>query len=176
MPDEIIDIVDEKGRRLGKSSRSEACKIGLLHPAVNIFVINSKGQVFLQQRSAKKSAFPLFWDVSASEHLVSGETFRQAAERGLSEELSMKARVRLIRPKHIQKSEYKKGKEIVKEYELVELYLANYEGEINLNKEEVKEGKFVDIKELGKFSKNNFTPWGLDEIRFLIKNPDLFKY
>lgn len=173
MPDEIVDIVDKNGKVIKKSTRSEACKKGLLHPAVNILVVNSHRKIFLQRRSVTKSAFPLFWDISASEHIGAGEGFKEAAVRGLGEELSIKSDVRLIRPKHIQKSEYKKGEDLIKEYELVELYCAYFDGEININREEVLEGKFVDIGEFKNFNENNFTPWGLDEIKYILKNPQI---
>jgi len=97
---ELIDIVDKTGKVTRQATRSEVYKKGLLHPAVNIVVINKKGQIFIQRRSSKK-ILPLYWDISASEHVKSGENYKSAAIRGLKEELSITASVKLLREKHI---------------------------------------------------------------------------
>lgn len=169
--DEIIDAVDKTGRVVGRISRVEAHLKGIPHKAVNIVVFNSKGEIYIQRRSKNKSVFPLFWDISASETLKSGESYKEAAKRGLAEELSIRCDVELIRPVHVQRCEYRKGKELIKEYEFVELYKALWDGEIELDPEEVADGKLVSVKELKKFGERTFTPWGLDEIRFILENP-----
>ena len=97
---ELIDIVNKTGKVIGKTTRSQAYKEGILHSAVNIIVINKKGQIFIQRRSSKK-ILPLYWDISASEHVKSGENYKSAAIRGLKEELSITASVKLLREKHI---------------------------------------------------------------------------
>lgn len=170
MSKEILDIVDENGNVTGSALRVEAYEKGLLHPAVNVIIFNTKNQVFIQRRAANKDAFPLFWDISVAEHLKQGETFEAGAIRGLSEELSVDfTEVSLLRSMHLQMSEYSSGDKIVKEFELVELYGVVYDGEVVVNNEEVAEGKFVDISSLERFSEKDFTPWGLDEIRFLLQ-------
>lgn len=176
MDNEVIDVVDEKGVVLRTTTRGDAYKKGVLHPAVNILVFNSKGEVFLQQRSKSKSAFPLYWDISASEHLKSGESYKEAATRGLKEELRITGiAIRLIRTKHLQKSKYYKGKQVIREHELVELYGTNYDGKIEIDEDEVAEGRFISVEELKKIDKNKFTPWGLDEIEYLLKNPKIIE-
>ncbi len=102
---ETVDIVDKKGSVIGQATRSQVYKQGLLHPTVNIVVINKKGEIFIQQRSEKK-ILPLYWDISASEHIKSGEGYESAAIRGLDEELSITSPVKLLRSKHIQRNEY----------------------------------------------------------------------
>ncbi len=166
---EVLDIVDKTGKIIGQAERNEVYKKGLLHPAVNIVVTNNKGQIFIQRRSLKK-ILPLYWDISASEHVKSGEDYKSAAIRGLKEELSIIAPVKLLRGKHIQRNEYKTQDICLVEYELVELYGAIYDGKIRINQEEVAEGKFIFLKELSKLIINNqikFSPWGLDELKFL---------
>lgn len=148
---------------------------GLLHPAVNIVVVNKKGQIFIQRRSLKKM-LPLYWDISASEHVKSGEDYKPAATRGLKEELSITAPVKLLREKHIQRNEYITKEICLIEYELVELYGAIYDGKIEVNQEEVSEGRFVSIKKLNELIKNEqikFSPWGLDELNYLFNNPNV---
>src|SRR3989344_5510301 len=119
MDGELIDIVDENGKVIGQVTRQETYRKGLLHPAVNVIVLNNNGEIYLQRRSANKKSYPLYWDISISEHLKSGEDFEKAALRGLLEELSVVAPVKLLRGKHIQKSEFTKDGQLIKEYELV---------------------------------------------------------
>lgn len=170
---EAVDIVDRTGKVISKATRSQVYNEGLLHPAVNIVVVNKKGQIFIQRRSPKK-ILPLYWDISASEHVKSGEDYKSAAIRGLKEELSITVSVKLLREKHIQRNEYITKEICLIEYELVELYGAIYDGKIEVNQEEVSEGRFVSIKKLNELIKNEqikFSPWGLDELNYLFNNP-----
>lgn len=172
---EVVDVVDKTGKVIGKATRSQVYKEGLLHPAVNIVVVNKKGQIFIQRRSSQK-ILPLYWDISASEHVKSGEDYQSAAERGLREELSITAPVKLLRNKHIQRNEYITKEICLIEYELVELYGAIYDSKIEVNQEEVSEGRFVSFEELDKLIKNDrikFSPWGLDELNYLLNNPSV---
>ncbi len=171
----MVGVVDQTGKVIGKATRSQVYKQGLLHPAVNIVVINKKGQIYIQRRSPRK-IFPLYWDISVSEHVKSGEDNKSAATRGLKEELSIITTVKLLRKKHIQRNEYITKEICLIEYELVELYGAIYDGKIEVNQEEVSEGRFISFKELDKLIKSGaikFSPWGLDEINYLIRNPSV---
>lgn len=169
---ELVDVVNKAGAVIGRATRGRVYREGLLHPAVNIIVINEKGQIFIQRRSTKK-ILPLYWDISASEHVKSGEGFESAAIRGLKEELSITAPIKLLRKKHIQKNEYTEERARFVENELVELYGVVYDGKIEIDKNEVLEGKYVSLKNLYELIKNNklkFTPWGLDELKYLFNN------
>lgn len=166
--EENVDIMNTKWRIIGKVTRSEAHKKGFLHPTVKIVILNSLGALYIQQRSIKKSILPFYWDISVSEHLKSGESYREAAVRGLIEELGVIAKVKLLRGKHIQRS----GK-LIKEYEVTVLYGAWYDGNIKVDSEEVADGKFVSLDKLRKLVKGKklkFTPWGLNEIHCLLNH------
>jgi len=89
MPEEIFDIVDESDRVVGQAPRSVVHKNKLLHRAVHIFVFNSRGDLLLQMRSARKDEYPLCYTSSASGHLSAGETYEAAAPRELQEELGL---------------------------------------------------------------------------------------
>lgn len=172
---ETLDIVDQSGEVIGKSARSNVYKEGLLHPAVNIVVVNKKGKIFIQRRSSKKF-LPLYWDISASEHVKSGESYKSAAVRGLKEELSIATSVKILRKKHIQRNVYKNGNINLIEYELVQTYGAIYNGKIRINHEEIAEGRFISFEELIeliKDSRTKFSPWGLDEINYFLENPNI---
>jgi len=178
MEDELIDIVDEKGKIIGKTTRGEAYEKALLHPAVHVAVFDSRRRLLIQQRSSQKSIFPLYWDISVGEHRKPAESFKAAAIRGLAEELSIKLPFNLteIRGKHVQKSDFQRDGRTFKEYELVVLYGTIYDGRIEIDPEEVKEVRFVYLAQLKDMTRSNqFTPWGLEEIKTLLKNPEIDK-
>ncbi len=176
MDDEFIDIIDENGIIVGQTTRQVAFMEGILHPAVNIILVNSKGEIYIQQRSINKAAFPLYWDTSVGEHVMRGESFRKAAFRGLEEELSViGVSIKLIRGGHIQKSEYKRNNRLIKDYEFVKLYLAFSEKIPKINHQEIRQGKFISLRKISNMLENNdkkvkFTPWGRDELRYILQN------
>lgn len=172
MEDEQIEVVDRTGKRVDTITRSAVYVSGALHKAVNILVFNKKREIYLQKRSSSKSSFPSFWDISVSEHTKSKESYKQAAQRGLIEELSITSRTILIRDKHIQKSNFIKDGKVIQENELVKLFATMYDGKIKIEKAEISRGKFVNVKKLKNFfeeKKLKFTPWALDEISFFLK-------
>jgi len=164
---ESIEIVDKDNRLIGTERRDIVHSKGLFHRTVNIFVFNPKG-VFLQKRSPDKDICPSCWDLSVAEHLKPGEPYKEAAVRGLKEELGITSAVSLLNGIHLQKNEYLGGK--IKDYEFVELYKTTYVGDIVLQKSEVSEGRFFPIskvKRMVKESPGQFTPWFLEEWKFL---------
>ncbi len=173
---EIIDIVNSKDRIVGKEKRSIAIQKGLYHRAANVLVINSRGKIFLQQRSSKADICPLTWDISTSEHVKAGESYEEAARRGLKEELGIKAAVSKLKDVHLQKSEYFNGR--IKEYEFIVLFVAKFDGKINVNKKEAETGKFFTKEEITKMvadGAGKFTPWFLDKWKWIEKNKKIAK-
>ena len=62
--EELVDVLDERGMYIGKTeTRANCSKEGLWHKAVCVFIINSKGQVLLQKRSANKKTYE-FQDIT----------------------------------------------------------------------------------------------------------------
>ena len=86
---EIFDVVDEEDRVIDRASRGEVHARGLPHRATHIFVLNARGEIFLQCRSLGKDQAPGCWGSSAAGHLDSGEDYRSAALRELREELGL---------------------------------------------------------------------------------------
>lgn len=170
---EYVDIIDDNGTVIGKTTRKKAHSKAILHPTVKILLFNSVGKVLLQQRSKSKSMFPLCWDISVCEHIFSGESHLKAATRGLWEELSLKTKIKLLRNDHIQSSQYPIKKQMLIEYELVKLYGGIFDGKIEIDKQEIIDSMFVTIPKLKKLiykSKTPFTPWALDELFYLLRN------
>jgi isopentenyl-diphosphate delta-isomerase type 1 len=88
--EEIFDILTENGEFTGRTAtRNRAHEEGLWHRATVIFVINSKNQILLQQRSSKKKMWPDMWDVTAGGHLDTGEFSFEAVIRETKEEIGL---------------------------------------------------------------------------------------
>ena len=89
MPEEMFDVVDEQDRVIEQRARSEVHRLKLRHRAVSIFVLDSRGRLLLQQRSATKDEYPLRYTSSASGHVSAGETYDETAPREMQEELGL---------------------------------------------------------------------------------------
>lgn len=90
MNDELLDLIDENDIIVGTVLRSYAHKHVLAVRAVNAFIKNSKGQLWIPRRTATKNIYPLALDYSVSGCVQSGESYEQGFERELKEELNLK--------------------------------------------------------------------------------------
>lgn len=164
--DELLEVVDDNNQVVGKATRGESYKRGLLHRAINIFIYNSKGEIFLQKRSSKRLIYPLFWDLSCSEHVRSGESFEDATKRGLKEELGIEIKLEEIIPIHRVDCSF--GQYLDKE--LVITFKGIYQGKMKFDPDEVEEGKYFNPKELEKLileGKLKVTSWFLEDWKLL---------
>lgn len=159
--EEILEIVDEDNKVIGQAPRLDCYKKGLLHRAVNVFVYNSKGEVFLQKRSAKKFGFPLYWDLSCSEHVKPGESFKMAAKRGMQEELGITAEVVEIIPIHRIDNQDEEKRYM--DSELMVTFKAVFDGKFKFDPAEVAEGRFFNVSNLPQ----PLTPWFLEDWKLL---------
>uniref|UniRef100_A0A7S3XCD0 Nudix hydrolase domain-containing protein n=1 Tax=Picocystis salinarum TaxID=88271 RepID=A0A7S3XCD0_9CHLO len=87
--EEWVDWVDENNQVVGQVTRKRALQEGLHHRAVYVWLCKENGEMLLQKRATSKRIGGGQWDVSVAEHLLPGETYRDAARRGLMEELNV---------------------------------------------------------------------------------------
>src|SRR3990167_4836958 len=81
--DQVV-LVDKKDNVLGKVSRKEAHQKGLPHRVSVIYLFNDKGEILVQHRYDGRL------DHSSAGHVDPGESYLEAAQRELSEELGIK--------------------------------------------------------------------------------------
>jgi isopentenyldiphosphate isomerase len=89
MTDELLDVVNDDDIVTAREMRSVVHRLGLQHRGVHIFLVTPEAKLLVQQRSRHKETLPLALDCSVSEHLKAGEGYREAAGRGLAEELGI---------------------------------------------------------------------------------------
>ncbi|MGJ8549955.1 NUDIX hydrolase [Winogradskyella wichelsiae] len=159
--DEILDIVDKNGAPTGRTAlKSEAHSKGLYHNTIHLWLYTSKGEILLQQRSHKKSIYPLLWDVSAAGHIDAGETFITAALRETKEELGLE-----LEPKDLTKigtflheTSYAAGK--IQDNEFHQVYIAQLTVPLNsliIQDSEVEAIKLVSLEEFNTLLINSET-------------------
>jgi mutator protein MutT len=87
--EELVDIVDEDDRVIGRATRSQMRREKLLHRVVAVLCRNRDGEVYIHRRTATKDLFPGLYDVFVAGTVEAGETYDDAARRELEEELGI---------------------------------------------------------------------------------------
>jgi isopentenyl-diphosphate delta-isomerase type 1 len=150
--EEWFDLVDEKGKVIGKAPRHAVHgNPALLHPTVHLHVFNDRGQLFLQKRSQEKDLFPGYWDTAVGGHVSSGESIEQALVRESKEELGID--IDQIKPlyRYVMRNRF--------ESELVHTFEMLHNGPFELNQSEIEDGRFWSGFEIRKMiGKNILTP------------------
>lgn len=138
--DELFVVVDKNDKIIGYRTRFD-CHHNkqLIHRAVGVVIFNNKGEVLLQKRSKNKDTSPGLYTLSVSGHVEKGQTYKQAAQRELQEELGIQSPL-------AQKKKFLLETAI--ETEMACIFTANYNGPFAFNKEEIDEVKFVNIDQL----------------------------
>src|SRR3989338_968813 len=168
---EYFDVVNEEDNIIGKASRDECHKKGLLHRTVHIFILNSKGELLLQKRSTKKNLYKGWWADATAGHVDSGETYDNAAKREMKEEIGISTKLeKLFDVKRKWDGDGKVGNELIR------VYLCHSNGPFKINKEEIDFVRFVKPKVLLKMMKTEkFTPGTVADFEEIKKHPDILK-
>ena len=87
--EEMFDVVDSSDKVIGRASREEIHRKGLLHRSTHLLVFDGSGRVLLQKRSMRKDRFPGRWDSSVSGHVDSGEHYDECVVRETMEEIGI---------------------------------------------------------------------------------------
>ncbi|MFI1033113.1 NUDIX hydrolase [Streptomyces sp. NPDC020951] len=101
--DEILDIVDEHDRVVGRLPRGQAYAEGLRHRCVFIRARDAEGRIFVHRRTPTKLVFPSLYDMFVGGVVGAGESYDDAALREAEEELGVSG---LPRPEFVLKFLY----------------------------------------------------------------------
>jgi isopentenyl-diphosphate delta-isomerase len=136
--------VDEQDNPLGFMDKMEAHQKGLIHRAFSIFIFNSRGEMLLQQRALNKYHSAGLWSNSCCSHPYPGEDITEAASRRLNEELGFNAPLEKIFD-FIYQASFENG---LVENEFDHVFVGHYDGNIEMNSEEVRDYAFKPMKQI----------------------------
>ncbi|MGH7894945.1 MAG: NUDIX hydrolase [Candidatus Binatia bacterium] len=136
---ELVDIVDEEDRVMRQATRAEMRRDNLLHRAVYVVVLDSRGEIFVHRRTDTKDIHPGYWDVTVGGVVAAGEDYPSAARRELREELGIT--VHVLRP--LAPVRYEDAHTRLRGA----AFLTVHDGPIRLQEEEIASGGFVPLTE-----------------------------
>ena len=157
--DEPLILVDEKDQICGYKNKID-CHMGegILHRAFSILIFNKNKELLLQKRSRDKMLWPLTWSNSCCSHPRKGESYKQASERRMLEELGFSTPLTYLYRFQYQAQYKNKGSE----NELCSVFIGRHDGEVIINQNEIDEWKFISIPDLEHelaIKPGEYTPW-----------------
>jgi isopentenyl-diphosphate delta-isomerase len=157
--EEVFEIFDAHGRRLGTAPRSQVHREGLWHRAANVFLLDRYGRLWLQRRSSTKDVWPGAWDLSVAEHLQPDETYLEAAARGLHEEMNVPG-VALEPLEDVVACRTRAAG--INDYELQQSFVGIYDRPLSPSHSEVAAVRSISLEDLAREISERpeaFTPW-----------------
>ncbi len=127
---EIWDLYSENREFLGRDHvRGEQLPIDGYHLVVHVWIRNSKGEYLISQRSANRPRYPLMWECVGGS-VIKGEDSLQGAIREVKEEVGIdiepdKGQVLFTKVRKVME-----GKIV---NDIVDVWLFDYDGEVNLS-------------------------------------------
>jgi len=157
--DEPLILVDADDNEIGYRSKSECHQgHGTLHRAFSIFLFDDDGSVLLQQRSASKPLWPLYWSNSCCSHPRRGESMVSATRRRVAEELGVDAKIEYVY-KFIYQADFG---DIGAEHELCHVYVGTCDGKVRVHPDEIADWCWLAPEEIDRrleTEPERFTPW-----------------
>lgn len=156
---EELILVNDRDEAVGALSKGRAHDgDGVLHRAFSLFVFDGRGRLLLQQRSADKRLWPLYWSNSCCSHPRIGESMEFATARRLEEELGIAAHLEFV-----YKFTYQaRFSDLGSENEFCSVYLGRCLDQPQVNDTEIAAWRFVSADELDQEladQPEQFTPW-----------------
>jgi len=140
---EII-VINEGDRVIGYRSKREVHELGLLHRAFSVFIVDDAGRLLLQRRARGKYHSGGKWANSCCGHPFPWEKVDVAARRRVREELGIDVPLR----RGFTSRYYAVLDNGLVENELVAIYFGPQTGELQPDREEVEETRYVHFDEL----------------------------
>ena len=152
-------LVDEADRGVGHLSK-ELCHEGrgILHRAFSLLIFNAGGELLIQQRSAAKRLWPMYWSNSCCSHPRSAEPMETAIHRRLHEELGLRCSLHFLFKFQYQAQFDATGAE----NELCSVFIGCSADSVKIDTREIHAWRWVSPDALqAEMARGtgNFTPW-----------------
>jgi isopentenyldiphosphate isomerase len=139
---EIFAVVDDDDNVVGEATWDELREKKLTHRTSNVFVFNSKGELYVHKRAAGLSLYPGMYDVKFGGITRAGESYDDCAKRELEEESGIKdVEIEFLFPLKFRQGMNNCNRKV---------YKTVYDGEFVLQEEEVENGEFMTVDEAKK--------------------------
>ncbi len=150
---ELVDVVDDAGRTVGRVARREMRARRLPHRSCYVLVFNARGELFVHLRTAAKDVYPSRWDVAVGGVLAAGESYRAGAEREVREELGVEVALQeLFSIRFVDAATLVHGV----------VFRGHHDGPFRLQPEEIVRGEFASLDEVAaRAVRDPFCPDGL---------------
>ena len=156
--DELLDVVDDHDRVVGRATRREVRLGRLLHRFSSILCWDPDGRLYVHRRTDDKDVYPGMYDMAAGGVLAAGESYLEAARRELAEELGVVG----PEPRFLFKHRYR-GSENPSWSALFEV---TWDGPVTPQASEIAWGAFLTLEELAAgIEAWPFVPDGLEIFR-----------
>lgn len=144
MEEEKVILVNERDEQIGLMPKMEAHEKALLHRAFSVFVFNDQKELMIQQRAFGKYHSPGLWTNTCCSHQRVGESNVDAGKRRLQEEMGFSTELKDT-VSFIYKAPFDNG---LTEHEFDHILVGDFNGEPDLNPEEVNDWKWVSLEAL----------------------------
>jgi isopentenyl-diphosphate delta-isomerase len=171
MTNDII-LVDKNDNEIGTGNKLEVHQKGILHRAFSVFVWNKQGQLMMQQRAKEKYHTPGLWSNTCCSHPKPGEDTEAGAHRRLQEEMGFDCELK----EEMTVIYHSRFENDLTEHEYDHVFFGHYDGEPNINKEEVHAWEWMTVNELlrdVRVNPDNYTVW-FKIILNRLKNENIF--
>ena len=152
-------LVDEADQGVGHLSKALCHEgRGILHRAFSLLIFNAGGELLIQQRSASKRLWPLYWSNSCCSHPRSAETMESAIHRRLHEELGLRCPLHFLFKFQYQAQFDATGAE----NELCSVFIGCSTDTVDINTQEIHAWRWISPEALHAEmaqGNGNFTPW-----------------
>jgi isopentenyl-diphosphate delta-isomerase len=158
MTQEHVILVNERDQPQGTMEKMEAHHKAVLHRAFSVFIFNQNNELMLQQRALHKYHSPGLWTNTCCSHQRMGEDSVSAGMRRLREEMGFETAL-TFKGSFIYKAPFDNG---LTEHELDHILVGHYDGQPQINPDEVASWRWISMQDLKKHIGQNpdlYTVW-----------------
>lgn len=159
---EKVNVYNRNREITDKIKERNLLEKGEYRISAHIWIINSKSELLIQQRSETSKKFPSMWAQTGG-GVLAGETSKEAVKREAKEELGI----------NVEDEELYYISSYVRTRDIVDVWLVKKDIDIDdleLQKEEVAEAKFVSFEDFDNMIKDKKVVPTINPSYFLMKN------
>lgn len=139
----LVDLFDNE---IGDAGKSEIHSKGILHRAFSIFIYHGD-KMLIQKRAYNKYHSGGLWTNACCSHPRTGEDIVPAVHRQLQHELNIPLHTCTLR-ECFNFVYFQKYSENLFEYEYDHVFITDYSGKLEANKNEIEETKWISFHDL----------------------------